>query len=576
VNAQSTSSQSPNAARPHGSRDRLLRTCVGAVGAAALLQALGCTNVDGWMWDPSIVGRWETTPTVTPVLDRIDIIEAGTGEFIDVTDATAADLIPEPIDYRVQPGDFIAVSIFQFEQAGRTSQYDVRVDNRGFITLPRLDPVQVENMTAEEIRLAVSSGIIEKGILSDPVVTVTIPGQRAATFGIYGAIPNVGRYQVPYPEYRLLDALTDAGGVSPIIPYVFIIRQVSLDDAADPVDPAAGMPGGGGRPSTPTRNGGNGGGTELDQLLEELGEEGDAGGETGNAAFSAGDARRGSAIDRQLRRLMLEVERAGDADGSGIGFDARVNRSAMQDGGAGEAPPIDLEDDGNFRALPGDEPEAPAAAAAQPRGEWVFIDGEWVRIVDVERRPARGDLAEGEDPLAGSTDTPIEELFTERVIRVPVDPLLQGIAKYNVVVRPGDLINVPAPASGVVYVGGPGIARPGTYTLSPQTRLTLLRVIPTAGGLSAIAIPDRVDLTRMLGPNRQATIRLDVAAIAEGTAPDVVLKKDDLINFGTNFWATPLAVIRGGFRASYGFGFLLDRNFGNDVFGAPPSNVGGG
>ena len=51
---------------------------------------------------------------------------------------------------------------------------------------------------------------------------------------------------------------------------------------------------------------------------------------------------------------------------------------------------------------------------------------------------------------------------------------------------------------------------------------------------------------------------------------------DDLVNFGTSFWATPLAVIRGGFRMSYGFGFLLDRNFGNDVFGAPPSNVGGG
>jgi hypothetical protein len=45
-----------------------------------------------------------------------------------------------------------------------------------------------------------------------------------------------------------------------------------------------------------------------------------------------------------------------------------------------------------------------------------------------------------------------------------------------------------------------------------------------------------------------------------------------MVNVGTSFWATPLAVIRGGFRASYGFGFLLDRNFGNDVFGAPPSD----
>ena len=41
---------------------------------------------------------------------------------------------------------------------------------------------------------------------------------------------------------------------------------------------------------------------------------------------------------------------------------------------------------------------------------------------------------------------------------------------------------------------------------------------------------------------------------------------------GTNFWATPLAVIRNGFRASYGFGFILDRNFQGDVFGADSAN----
>ena len=35
---------------------------------------------------------------------------------------------------------------------------------------------------------------------------------------------------------------------------------------------------------------------------------------------------------------------------------------------------------------------------------------------------------------------------------------------------------------------------------------------------------------------------------------------------------TSLSVLRSGFRATYGFGFLLDRNFGNDVFGAPPLN----
>jgi hypothetical protein len=87
-----------------------------------------------------------------------------------------------------------------------------------------------------------------------------------------------------------------------------------------------------------------------------------------------------------------------------------------------------------------------------------------------------------------------------------------------------------------------------------------------------VGIPERVDLTRRIGDDREATIRLNLRAIFEGTQPDVFLKPDDQVNVGTNFWAQPAAIIRNGFRMTYGFGFLLDRNFGNDVFGAPPTN----
>jgi protein involved in polysaccharide export with SLBB domain len=121
---------------------------------------------------------------------------------------------------------------------------------------------------------------------------------------------------------------------------------------------------------------------------------------------------------------------------------------------------------------------------------------------------------------------------------------------------------------------GGQVARPGVFTLDPLSELTLKRAMVAAGGLNAIGIPERVDLIRRVGEGRQAVVRLNARAIWEGTQPDLMLKPDDVLNFGTNFWATPLAVVRGGFRASYGFGFLLDRNFGNDVFGAPPSNVG--
>jgi polysaccharide export outer membrane protein len=164
--------------------------------------------------------------------------------------------------------------------------------------------------------------------------------------------------------------------------------------------------------------------------------------------------------------------------------------------------------------------------------------------------------------------------MTQRVIEIPIKPLLAGQSDVNIVVRPGDVVRVPAASTGVVYVGGQ-VARPGTFSLPPSGKLTLLRVITAAGGMGQLGIPERVDLTRMVGTDREATIRLNMRAIAEKTQPDVILKADDHINVGTNFWAFPIAIIRNGFRMSYGFGFLIDRNFGNDIFGAPPGSIGG-
>ena len=67
---------------------------------------------------------------------------------------------------------------------------------------------------------------------------------------------------------------------------------------------------------------------------------------------------------------------------------------------------------------------------------------------------------------------------------------------------------------------------------------------------------------------------VNLSAIRNRAEPDIYMQPDDHIIIGTNFWAQPLAVVRNGFRATYGFGFLLDRNFGNDVFGPPPTNIG--
>jgi len=228
---------------------------------------------------------------------------------------------------------------------------------------------------------------------------------------------------------------------------------------------------------------------------------------------------------------------------------------------AAPPPAVELDDSTQPAAKPDKTPALkPAPTSA---GTWVFLNGKWVQAVMAPPAANEG----GRD--GGANAQP--RLMTQRVIKVPVKDLLAGIQAINIVIRPGDVIRVPSPPSGLVYMAGQ-VTRPGPINLPGTGGLTLLRALDAAGGLSSIAIPERIDLTRMIGHDRQATIRLDGRAISEQTQPDVYLKPNDRINVGTNFWALPLAVIRNGFRMNYGFGFLIDRNFGSDIFGAPPTN----
>jgi polysaccharide biosynthesis/export protein len=142
------------------------------------------------------------------------------------------------------------------------------------------------------------------------------------------------------------------------------------------------------------------------------------------------------------------------------------------------------------------------------------------------------------------------------------------------VVRPGDVIRVPSPPSGYVYVMGQ-VARPGPYQLPPAGGMTITRAIAAAGGYGNLAVPERIDFTRLLDRDREATVLLDGKAIGQRRQPDIWLKPNDVINVGTTWWALPLAVVRNGFRVSYGFGFILDRNISNDLFGPPPVNAFG-
>ena len=146
-----------------------------------------------------------------------------------------------------------------------------------------------------------------------------------------------------------------------------------------------------------------------------------------------------------------------------------------------------------------------------------------------------------------------------RTIRVPLNPLRSGNLKYNIVIRPHDLIIAPNPVLGEYYIGG-HVQRGGVYGI-PFKKITLKQAVIAANMLDGLAIPQRTELIRRIGPAREAFVRVDLNAIFSGTQPDIFLKGNDQVLVGTNLLAPLIADLRNGFRITYGFGFLYDRNY---------------
>lgn len=155
--------------------------------------------------------------------------------------------------------------------------------------------------------------------------------------------------------------------------------------------------------------------------------------------------------------------------------------------------------------------------------------------------------------------------FAGRVIRVPLPELRAGNANYNVVIRKDDVIHVPLTEAGYYYVMG-NVNRPGTYSIG-SIPVTLTRAIASAGSIGTLAEPAKVDLTRRIGSDKQQIVQVDLAKIFAGLQPDYYIKMDDIINVGTSPISPWLAVLRNGFRATYGFGFVYDRNYADRDLG---------
>jgi len=471
----------------------------------------GC-QFDSFMGDPQSIGRYEATPTMVPILDRIDVIEEGSNLWGQTTSVTAEDLIPSDLSYRLTPGDTVTVEIFELYTPGEWSASTRRIDAGGYFRLPEVGDVPAAGLSPQQFEDAVSR-ILTEQVIRRPQVNVIVEESSGFQYTVYGFVQNPNQYLLRDPDTRLLDSIAIAGGIPINTKTIYIVRQVSLTDATLPpyLDRT--------RPESEVTPNKNKEPVDIESIIEGLQDEPSPG------------------VYRQ--------------DGEPI-----VDIDELETPEATTKPETDHKDImaplRPRRGSTGSE----SYRYDEQRGEWV--------------------LTEGSSPAgsAGSSSHPQDDasqMVVERVIKIPYDKLSKGDTSFNIVIRPNDLIYVEGPPQGVVYIDGQ-IARAGVYGLPDDGRITLNRLVAAAGGLSQIAVPERVDLVRIVGDNREAVVSLNLAAIRQRTEPDIWLRPNDHIIIGTNWVATPLAIIRNGFRMTYGFGFLLDRNFGNDVFGPPPAS----
>jgi polysaccharide export outer membrane protein len=467
---------------------------------------LGC-EVDSF-FNPSKTGRFEPTATMIPILERLDVIEQEEDPFAAATQVTPADLLPSDLEYRLTAGDIITVEVLDLMAPGQLTVATRAIGAGGQFRLPVIGDLPAAGLTAQEFQDHLFR-IIHETVVLNPVVNVVVEQGGGFSYTMYGAV-GTGMYSLRRADFRLMDAIALAGGVLASTKDIYVIRQTPLSGEVE---------------FAPGRR-------DLGQTPSD----------------------REPPVDVET---LIEQMQGGDNNGVNPGLlpqDAEplVDIDQLEPVRISDRPVVDVEELSTRRQPPLGDPQS---------GDTFIYDqerGEWIRVRSDE---AGGPAPEG---LAGQ-----RPLFAQRIIEIPYQKLKNGDSSYNIVIRPNDRIYVKEPVVGLVYIEGE-IVRAGVFQLPRDGQLTLSRLVAAAGGPGQLAIPERVDLTRIVGRNLEATVRLNLGAIRQRTEPDVFLKPDDHIIIGTSWIATPLAIFRNGFRVTYGFGFLLDRNFGNDVFGAPP------
>ena len=498
----------------------------------------GCGNK---FFDPTQIGRFRPTPAVNVILDSLGVAEEAPPSWEGAEDPKPMDVIAYEMDYVFGSGDIVRVSIFELLQEGILFTNDYVVTETGKLSIPEVGVVQATGLTETQLEDEIRRSL-KPSILVEPLVTVTLLASQGRVFSILGdGVPTPGRYPIPRYDFRLTDALATAGGPRQFyVSYIYVSRPITgRETSLGPIEPEF---------------------TELeeaerlikpgDEMLEIIAPRAQGRWSENRIVIASAEM----ITDKELAEAALPegFEALGDVKQR---WETRTDAEYIPESPTG--------------AVGRETIDEPINEEEKGRIEWIFQDGRWIPVQIGRAVPPERGLEE-----RVPADFGWEQIGTAgvqaRVIKIPADKLLGGDPQYNIIIRPGDSIHVPLDIVGDFYIGG-NTNYQGPIALTGR-QMTLKMAIFAAGGLGPLAWPKRCEVVRRIGRDeaghwREEIVMVDLDKITRGEQPDFFIKPNDLINVGTHPTARWRAVLRNAFRATYGFGFIYDRNFADRDFG---------
>ena len=501
----------------------------------SLLLACGCILANGCgdkFFDPTQIGRFRPKPAVNVILPTLGVAEETPSQWEGSEDPRPTDIMVYETDYVFGYGDIIRADIFELFEEGIRFVNDYTVTETGKISIPQVGIVQASGLTESQLEEEIRE-ILSPNILRDPSVSVALMQSQQRKFSILGnGVPIPGRYDIPRYDFRLTDALAMAQVATQFnISYIYVTRQVTGNEL-----------GAENRPNEEV----------LPSEKLEVPE------------------------DEMLEMIVPSVSRSSLANEYIITASEMLDKSELEAAATPDGLDPIAEDISELlniaEKLESELPEElevklPEAEEDGGRIEWEFRDGKWLPIqIGAPKEVAEPEIAFEKKEVE---DVSWPEIGTggveTRVIEIPTDKLSGGDPRYNIIIRPGDSVHVPVDVIGEYFIYG-NTNNQGAVTLTGRP-LTLKMAIAAAGGLGPLAWPKKCEVTRRIAKDREVTVMVDLEKIANGEQPDFFIKPLDLINVGTHPTARWRAVLRNAFRATYGFGFIYDRNFADRDFG---------